>query len=418
MAVMAYLPEVTLARWNALLARVRRSVPFYRERLGSDRPLESLEQVTELPFTEKTDFRDQYPFGMFAVPPEQVIRLHMSSGTTGRPVVTGYTRGDLALWAECMRRVLRYCTVNETDVLQNAYGYGLFTGGLGFHLGAESLGCTVIPTSSGVTARQAMLIRDFGTTVLTCTPSYALVLAEALRREGGGPTRLRAGIFGAEPWTEAMRGQIEAALGLRAYDVYGLTELGGPGVAIECSRQDGLHIFEDHFYPEVIDPVSGRGLPAGTPGELVLTSLRREASPVIRYRTRDRTVLDDTPCPCGSRFRRMRKITGRTDDMLIIRGENVFPSQIEEVLLGIPGLTGNYQLVVDRGQSRLDSLEVLVEHAPGIDEDEHSHPLLRLRAEAEVRERLGLNVSVLVLPPFSLPRSEGKAVRIIDRRQQ
>jgi phenylacetate-CoA ligase len=402
----------TLTRWNATLERARAHVPLYRDRLP-DGPLASLDQVADLPFTTKEDFRAGYPFALFAVPAERVARVHMSSGTTGKPIVTGYTRADLDGWAERMARVLAAAEVGPGDVLQNAFGYGLFTGGLGFHLGAERTGCLVVPTSSGVTQRQVMLLRDLGTTVLACTPSYALVLAEAVAEQGArADLRLRAGFFGAEPWTDGMRGEIERGLGLEAFDNYGLTELGGPGVAVECRRHDGLHVFEDHYYPEVVDPETGRPLPAGRPGELVLTSLTREASPVIRYRTRDRTVLVDEPCACGSPFRRMRKIHGRTDDMLVVRGENVFPSQIEDILLGVEGLTGNYQLVVDRESHHLDTLQVRIESRADAD-----HVGLRERAEARVKETIGLSVSVMVLAPGALPRSEGKARRVIDLRE-
>jgi phenylacetate-CoA ligase len=402
----------TLARWNATLERARAHVPLYRDRLPEG-PLASLAQVADLPFTTKEDFRAGYPFALFAVPAEQVVRLHMSSGTTGRPIVTGYTRADLDGWAERMAGVLAAADVGPGDVLQNAFGYGLFTGGLGFHLGAERAGCVVVPTSSGVTQRQVMLLRDLGTTVLCCTPSYALVLAEAIaEQDARADLRLRAGFFGAEPWTDGMRGEIERGLGLEAFDNYGLTELGGPGVAVECRRHDGLHVFEDHYHAEVIDPETGRPLPAGEAGELVLTSLTREASPVIRYRTRDRTVLVDEPCACGSPFRRMRKIHGRTDDMLVVRGENVFPSQIEDILLGVEGLTGNYQLVVDRESHHLDTLQVRIESRADAD-----HVGLRERAEARVKETIGLSVSVMVLAPGALPRSEGKARRVIDLRE-
>jgi phenylacetate-CoA ligase len=401
-----------LDRWNRLLDRARERVPFYRARLPAGR-LTSLGEVSGLPFTTKDDFRAGYPFGLFAVPPELVLRVHMSSGTTGRPVVTGYTRGDLQAWGECMARVLGAAGVGESDVVQNAYGYGLFTGGLGFHLGAERLGCLVIPTSSGVTQRQVMVMRDLGSTVLACTPSYALVLAEAVAAAGARmDLRLRAGFFGAEPWSEGMRRQIEAGLGVEAFDVYGLTELGGPGVAVECGEHQGLHVFQDHFYPEVVDPQSGVPLPPGEEGELVLTSLLREASPVVRYRTRDRTVLLDAPCRCGSEHRRILKLRGRTDDMLVVRGENVFPSQIEEVLLGLEGLSGNYQLVVDRQAGQLDSLEVRIEGRPG-----GNRAGLARRAEDRMRDTIGLGVKVTVLAPDSLPRSEGKAKRVVDLRE-
>ncbi len=408
---MAIVEAEAVGRWNSLIERARERVPFYRDRLPAS-GLSSLAEVADLPFTTKEDFRANYPFGLFAEPLSAIVRVHMSSGTTGKPVVTGYTRGDLELWSECMERVLRAGAVSPADVLQNAYGYGLFTGGLGFHIGAERIGCTVVPTSSGVTQRQVMLLADLGTTVLTCTPSYALVLAEAIENEAvRDRVRLRAGFFGAEPWTDGMRQEIERGLGLEAFDLYGLTELGGPGVAVECDRHDGMHIFEDQFFAEAVDAVSGRPVPAGQPGELVLTSLRREASPVIRYRTRDRTVLIEDPCLCGSPFRRMRKIHGRTDDMLIVRGENVFPSQIEEILLAVPGLTANYQLVVDRQAHRLDTLQVRVESREGT-----AQVGLRQSAEQLIRDTIGLTVPVTVLAPGVIPRSEGKARRVIDLR--
>ncbi|HEY8761103.1 MAG TPA: AMP-binding protein, partial [Candidatus Dormibacteraeota bacterium] len=301
----------------------------------------------------------------------------------------------------------------EHDVMQNAYGYGLFTGGLGFHIGAERVGCTVVPTSSGVTARQVMLMQDLGTTVLACTPSYALVLAEALKEEVVRlRLKLRVGFFGAEPWTEGMRRQIEAGLGLEAFDVYGLTELGGPGVAIECREHDGLHLFEDHFLAETVDPETGRPVPSGQEGELVLTSLTRRATPIVRYRTRDRVVLIDEPCACGSPFRRISKLRGRTDDMLIVRGVNIFPSMVEEILLSIAGLTGNYQIVVDRTQKRHDAMQVLVEAEPGTHKEHLGHA-----AQERIKELIGLTVDVTVLAGGVLPRSEGKAKRVVDRRE-
>ena len=401
----------TLERLNRLLDRLRERVPFYRERLP-DRSLDALEQLAELPLTTKDDFRDNYPYGMLAVPLAEVIRVHASSGTTGRPVITGYTRADLDQWGECMERVYRAGDVGPGDVVQNAYGYGLFTGGLGFHIGAERIGCTVVPTSSGVTQRQVWLMADLGTTVLTCTPSYALVLAEAIAAEERRPLlKLRVGFFGAEPWSDGMRRQIQYGLGLEAFDIYGLTELGGPGVAVECHEHNGLHISEDHYYAETVDPETGAPVPRGEPGELVLTSLRREASPVLRYRTRDRTVLTEEPCPCGSPFVRMLKVHGRTDDMIVVRGENVFPSQIEAILLAIDGLSANYQIVVDREAKQLDSVEVVVEAAPHTD-----HDALQQLAEQRIRETIGLRAEVNVLPPGVLPRSEGKAKRVIDRR--
>ena len=404
--------QTTLDKLNALLVYLRERVPFYAARLPPQ-PLTRLEQLAEIPFTLKDDFRDNYPFGLFAVPLDDVVRLHMSSGTTGKPVVIGYTRDDLEIWGDCMERVLRMGAVTDHDVMQNAYGYGLFTGGLGFHIGAERIGCTVVPTSSGVTARQVMLMQDLGTTVLTCTPSYALVLAEALKAEVVRQRlKLRVGFFGAEPWTEGMRRQIEGGLGLEAFDVYGLTELGGPGVAVECTEHDGLHVFEDHFLVETVDTDSGRPVALGVEGELVITSLTRRASPIVRYRTRDRVVLIDEPCACGSPFRRISKLRGRTDDMLIVRGVNVFPSMVEEILLAVPGLTGNYQIVVDRTQKRHDAMQVLVEAEPGTNK-EH----LGQTAQERIKELIGLTVEVTVLAGGVLPRSEGKAKRVVDRRE-
>jgi phenylacetate-CoA ligase len=404
--------QTTLDKLNSLLAYLRERVAFYAERLP-EQPLKSVEQLAEVPFTVKDDFRDNYPFGLFATPQEEVVRLHMSSGTTGRPVVTGYTRDDLLIWGECMERVLRMGDVNSHDVLQNAYGYGLFTGGLGFHIGAERIGCTVVPTSSGVTARQVMLMQDLGATVLTCTPSYALVLAEALKEEKVRQRlKLRVGFFGAEPWTEGMRRQIEGALGLEAFDIYGLTELGGPGVAVECQEHDGLHVFEDHFLAETVDPETGRPVPAGVEGELVLTSLTRRATPVVRYRTRDRVVLNPEQCACGSPFHRISKLRGRTDDMLIVRGVNVFPSTVEEILLAVPGLTANYQIVVDRTQKRHDAMQVLVEAEAGMNKEQLGHT-----AQERIKELIGLTVDVTVLAGGVLPRSEGKARRVVDRRE-
>lgn len=409
---MAIAESTTVDRVNAVFAYLRERVPFYGERLP-EAPLRSLAELAEVPFTGKEDFRDTYPLGLLAVPLDEVVRLHMSSGTTGKPVITAYTRADLDLWADCMERVLRMGDVTEHDVVQNAYGYGLFTGGMGFHIGAERIGCTVVPTSSGVTARQVMLMQDLGTTVLACTPSYALVLAEALAEEKVRQRlKLRVGFFGAEPWTEGMRRQIEGGLGLEAFDIFGLTELGGPGVAVECREHDGLHVFEDHFLAETVDPETGAPVAPGTEGELVLTSLTRRASPVVRYRTRDRVVILDEPCPCGNPFRRISKPRGRTDDMLIVRGVNVFPSTVEEILLAIPGLTGNYQIVVDRTSRRHDAMQVLVEAESGTSRD-----LLAQAAQERIKELIGLTVEVTVLTGGVLPRSEGKANRVVDRRE-
>jgi phenylacetate-CoA ligase len=402
----------SVERLNELLYRLRGRVPFYADRIG-DRPLRSIQEFAELPFTTKDDFRATYPFGLFAVPMEQVVRLHMSSGTTGKPVIVGYTARDVGDWAGSMAAILASAGVSSTDVIQNAFPYGLFTGGMGYQLGAERLGVTVVPAGTGVTHRQVMLIEDLGVTVLACAPSYALVLAEAIAREKvRHKLKLRIGFFGAEPWSEGMRHQIEYGLGLEPYDVYGLTELGGPGVAAECREHNGLHVLEEHFYAEVIDPTTGRPMPEGTEGELVLTSLRREATPVLRYRTRDRSYIVSEPCPCGNPARRIRKVSGRTDDMLLIHGGNVFPSQIEAILLQVDGLTGNYQIVVDRQAKQMDTLQVLVESADGADPD-----VLRKTAEEQIRETVGIACTVTVLGAGILPRFEDRANRVIDRRR-
>ncbi|MHB0871417.1 MAG: phenylacetate--CoA ligase family protein, partial [Chloroflexota bacterium] len=337
----AEMEALQLERLQRKVREVYEKVPFYRralrERKVGPGDIRSLEDLAKLPFTGKTDFRDNYPFGLLAVPLKEVVRIHGSSGTTGKPTVVGYTRADIDLWSEVMARTLAIGGVTDEDVVQNAYGYGLFTGGLGFHYGAERLGATVIPISGGNTKRQIMLIQDMGSTVITCTPSYSLFLAETARQMGVDPRDLplRVGFFGAEPWSYRMREEIEAELGITALDVYGLSEIIGPGVAQECPHKRGLHIFEDHFLPEVVDPETGEPLPDGHRGELVFTTLTKEALPVLRYRTRDITSLHREPCPCGRTLVRMDKVTGRTDDMLIVRGINVFPSQIEAVLLEV-----------------------------------------------------------------------------------
>jgi phenylacetate-CoA ligase len=403
---------LALGRLNDLIERLRSRVPFYARRIG-DRRIRSLEDFAELPLTTRDDFRATYPYGLFAVPMERVVRLHMSSGTTGKPVIVGYTARDVADWAESMARILSVAGVTSSDVIQNAFPYGLFTGGSGYQLGAERLGVTVVPTGTGVTQRQVMLIEDLGVTVLACAPSYALVLAEAIAREKvRTKLKLRIGFFGAEPWSDGMRHQIEYGLGLEPYDVYGLTELGGPGVAAECREHDGLHVLEDYFFAEVIDPGSGQVVTDGVEGELVITSLRREATPVLRYRTRDRSALVSKPCACGNPARRIRKVSGRTDDLLMLNGGNVFPSQIEAILLGVEGLTGNYQLVVDRQAKQLDTLQVLVEAADGAD----PHQLKRFAGE-RIRETIGIEAAVTVLGAGILPRFEDRASRVVDRRK-
>ena len=377
--------------------------------------LKELSDLKLFPFTAKVDLRDNDPFGMFAVPREQVSRIHASSGTTGRPTVVGYTASDIDTWANLMARSLRAGGVRSTDRVHVAYGYGLFTGGLGAHYGAERLGCTVIPMSGGMTERQIQLIADFEPDAIMVTPSYMLTIVDAMQRAGIDPrvTSLRTGIFGAEPWTEQMRTELEALLDMDAVDIYGLSEVMGPGVAQECvDTKDGLHIWEDHFYPEIVDPISGEVLPDGEEGELVFTSLTNEAMPVVRYRTRDLTRL--LPGTARS-MRRMQKVTGRTDDMIILRGVNLFPTQIEELILGVDGLSAQFQCVLDR-PDRLDQLTVRVEARPDLAAE------LRVRAGAtlteQIKNRIGVSVLVEVLEPDSIERSVGKARRLLDHRHR
>jgi phenylacetate-CoA ligase len=411
-------------RLRSLVDRIRGNVPFYREQLKhvSSGDIHSLDALSELPFTYKTTLRENYPFGLFAVPKREVVRIHASSGTTGKPTVVGYTRNDLALWGEVMGRSLRAGGVTEDDVVHNAYGYGLFTGGLGFGLGAETVGASTVPVSSGNTARQLMLLEDFGATVLCATPSYALVLAEAAEHEGidiRSRFRLRVGFFGAEPWTEAMREELQGRLGLEAFDVYGLSEVMGPGVAIECREHRGLHIQEDHFLPEVIDPETGKIIAGDGEGELVFTTLTKEALPLLRYRTRDRVRLTREPCACGRTTARMSKVQGRTDDMLIVRGVNVFPSQIEEALLGVPGLAPQYLILVDRGKDHMDELEVLVEPTEESERrGEFALKELQKRAQERVESILGIRARIRVVSRKEIERSQGKAARVIDRREK
>ncbi|MDR7483292.1 MAG: phenylacetate--CoA ligase [Armatimonadota bacterium] len=404
-------------RLRQVVARVWARVPFYRERLAAagltPEEVRGIADLPRLPFTTKADLRRLYPFGHFACPPEEVVELHCSSGTTGYPTATGYTRADLDVWAEVMARSLTAAGVRPGDLIQNAYGYGLFTGGLGFHYGALRLGARVLPTSTGNTARQVRLLREFGATALACTPSYALHLAEVVEESTGGPLRLRCGLFGAEPWCEETRAEIERRLGLRAADFYGLSEVIGPGVAAECEARAGLHVHEDHFLPEVIDPATGTPLPPGQRGELVLTTLTREATPLLRYRTGDIAALVPEPCVCGRTHVRMTRVAGRIDDMLVIRGVNVFPSEVETVLGSLPDLAPQYQLVVDRARG-LDVLEVQVEARA--DTSPAHYRALAERLRQALRDALGLAAAVTVLPPRQLPRSDGKAVRVVDRR--
>jgi len=431
------LRALQLERLQQTARRVYERVPFYRAALDKQglKPadIRSLEDIRKLPFTRKADFRDTYPTGLFAVPMNQVIRIHASSGTTGKPIIAGYTRADINMWAETCARCLASAGAVPGDTFQNAYGYGLFTGGLGFHYGGELMGLTVIPVSGGNTERQILLIQDLKPQILTCTPSYALTIAETIRTMGidAANLGLKAAVLGAEPWTEEMRKEIEAKLHLKAVNIYGLTEVIGPGVSCECVEvQDGAHVYEDHFYPEVIDPNTGEVLPHGTRGELVFTSLTKEALPVLRYRTGDIASLDASPCACGRTSVRMSRIVGRTDDMLIIRGVNVFPSQIETALMRIPGLSPHYQLVVTR-EKTLDELEVRVEVSPEIfrqiggeilvdevHQADHAVHELRRRIAERLRGALNLNTTVTLLPPGGAPRSEGgKLKRVVDKRK-
>jgi phenylacetate-CoA ligase len=411
-------------RLRDLADRVYSTVPFYRRKLDAAgfRPgdVRRLDDLARLPFTTKEDLRETYPFGLFAVPMERVVRIHASSGTTGKPTVVGYTRRDIELWAELMARTLSCGGTTRGDVVHNAYGYGLFTGGLGAHYGAEKIGAAVIPVSGGNTKRQILLMQDFGSTILLCTPSYALNLAEVMAEEGVDPgtLKLRCGLFGAEPWTESMRREIERKLGISALDIYGLSEVIGPGVASECIEDKrGLHIFEDHFLPEIIDPATGAALPAGEAGELVFTTVTKEAFPVLRYRTRDISRLSREPCPCGRTLVRMERISGRTDDMLVIRGVNVFPSQIESVLMTVKGVEPHYQLIVSR-DGALDELEVQVEVGDAIFTDEiKGLEALSRKIEREIKDLLGVSCRVKLVEPKTIRRSEGKAKRVIDKRK-
>jgi phenylacetate-CoA ligase len=417
-----------LERFRAAVAWAGERVPFYRNALAEagveSSTLKSLEDLERLPFTRKTHLREHYPWGLFAVPQSQLARIHASSGTKGKPTVVGYTRGDLEIWREVMARSLAAGGAEPGQLIQIAYGYGLFTGGLGFHDGAEHMGLTVVPVSSGNTLRQILLLQDFRPQGLACTPSFALHIGETMREQGVDPRSvgLRYGLLGAEPWTEGLRRQIEALWGIHAVDFYGLSEIIGPGVATECAEgRDGLHVNEDHFLPEVVDPGTGEPLPAGAEGELVLTCLTKRAMPILRYRTGDVTRLDFEPCRCGRTTVRMARIKGRTDDMLVIKGVNVYPSQLEAALLTLPDLAPHYQLVVDRRHS-FPTIEVHVEPADervrawgGFDSARPEVVALSLRVGELLRAHLGLNPEVAIVPPKTIPRSEGKAVRVVER---
>ncbi len=398
-------------------------VAFHRERLGGVE-VRRLDDLARLPFVRKTDLRDHYPVGLFAVELGEVARLHASSGTKGKPTIVGYTAGDLETWREVMARVMTAAGARRGDLLQIAFGYGLFTGGLGFHDGAERIGMTVVPVSSGNTARHRLLLQDLAPAGICGTPSFVLHIAESLAAEGGNARALglRYGMFGAEPWTEGMRASLERALGCPAYDIYGLSEIIGPGVAGECEVRDGLHVQDDHFLPEVIDPATEQVVGPGREGELVLTTLTKRALPLVRYRTGDITTLTDAPCPCGRTSMRMARVRGRSDDMLVIKGVNLYPSEVEGTLLAIEELVPHYQLVVDR-RPTLATLEVHVEPAPALVERcggfDAAHPVivgLRQRVAERLRKALGLSIQLTIVAPQSIPRSEGKAVRVIERR--
>ena len=418
------LEAIVFRRLEATLKRVYANVPFYRKKFAENNitpsDIQSLDDLKRIPFTTKEDLRKNYPFGMFAVPMDHVVRIHASSGTTGQPTVVGYTARDVDTWAGLMARSLAAGGATRGDMIHNAYGYGLFTGGLGIHYGAEKLGASVIPVSGGNTKRQIVIMKDFGPTILTATPSYALHLAEVAEETGVSfeDFNFKYGIFGAEPWSEKMREEIERKLNLTAVDIYGLSEVIGPGVAIECyEAKKGLHIFEDHFIPEIINPETGDVLPCGEIGELVFTSITKEAFPVIRYRTRDITSLNPEPCKCGRTHVRMNRVSGRTDDMLIIRGVNVFPSQIESILMDMDDVEPHYQLVVDR-EGNLDTLTVMLEVGERVFSDEVRHlQNMERKIAKNIKEYLGVSARVKLVEPKTIARSEGKAVRVVDKRK-
>ncbi len=410
-------------RLRSTVDRVYRNVPMYRERMQKSgltpNDIRSVEDLKKLPFTEKNDLRDHYPFGLLATPKREIVRIHGSSGTTGKPVVSGQTAYDVEIWTELMARSLASAGTTQNDVVQVSYGYGLFTGGLGAHQGGSHIGAMVVPMSSGNTERQIMVMQDLGVTVLCCTPSYALYLGETIH-DMGIPLknfRLRAGVLGAEPWTDEMRNKIEELLGIQALNVYGLTEMCGPGVAMECPTKQGMHVAEDHIIPEIIDAETGEVLPYGTIGELVFTTITKEGMPLIRYRTHDICRLNDEKCECGRTHIRMDRIMGRTDDMLVIRGVNVFPSQVESVLVGISGILPHYLLVVDRVHST-DTLEIQVEVSEEIFSDKVSVlEALGNQIHEKIKSVLGLSAKIRLVAPRTIPRSEGKAKRILDKRK-
>lgn len=418
------LEALQLERLQSLLIRVYENVAHYRRSFddaGFDpRSLTSLEDLSRVPFTVKDDLRAAYPYGMFAVPLKDIVRVHSSSGTTGQITVVGYTSGDIARWADLMARSFSGAGATDEDIIQVTYGYGLFTGGLGAHYGSERLGALTIPVSGGNTKRQVQILKDFNVTVLACTPSYAMRIAETAREMGIDPISLplRVGVLGAEPWSDQMRRQIESELGIKAVDIYGLSEIMGPGVACECTEQNGLHVFEDHFLIEVVDPDTLQPVPDGETGEVVFTTLTKEGIPLIRYRTRDISRIIPGGCACGSTMRRMQRVTGRSDDMLIIRGVNVYPSQIEQVLLGIENVAPHYQVVLTK-RGAMDYVEVHVEVAPEFAFDEvRELEGLQRKVKAEIESVLAVSIAVKLVEPKSIERSEGKAKRVIDMRNE
>ncbi|MBR2719817.1 MAG: phenylacetate--CoA ligase [Lentisphaeria bacterium] len=418
------LRKVQLTRLQKIVRHAYDNVEFFRNRMNENgvkpEDIKTLEDIQKLPFSKKIDLRDTYPFGLCAVPMSEVVRLHASSGTTGKPIVVAYTQDDLDVWAEVMKRGLAGCGLTRNDIVQVAYGYGLFTGGLGAHCGCEALGATVVPASVGNTQRQVMLMRDFGVNGICCTPSYFLHLIEQAKLSGIDMRDLpiRVGVFGAEPWSQGMREQLEKGAGIEAFDIYGLSEIIGPGVAIECTEHEGMHIFEDHFYPEIIDPDTGKVLPDGEFGELVLTTLSKYAMPMIRYRTRDLTRIIAEPCKCGRTIRRIDRISARSDDMFIIRGVNVFPSQIESALLTVPGVSANY-LIILTTENGMDNIELNVEISPEVFSDQVKvlEDLQRKIVKA-VESVIGLRIRIKLVAPQTIARSEGKAKRVLDQRQK
>lgn len=416
------LEKLQLKRLQEVVKRAYENVPYYKKRFDDEgikpEDIKTLDDIQKLPLTTKDDLRAAYPFGMFAVPRQEIVEVHTSSGTTGKPTVSGYTRQDLEIWSEVMARGLTMFGLNEDDLIQNTHGYGLFTGGFGVHYGAQKIGATVIPISTGQTRRQIEIMKDFGTTVLIVTPSYGLYLAEVAEEEGlkQEDLNLKSIGFGAEMWTEEMRQELQKRFNAPAYNIYGLTEIMGPGVALECSEQDGLHVMEDHFYPEIIDSETMDVLEDGEKGELVITTLSRHGMPIIRFRTKDVTSLRRGKCACGRTHVKMERITGRTDDMLKIRGVAVFPSQIEKALLKMDGIEPHYQIIVTRPQ-HLDEMEVQVETSPKLFSDEVKELVgIKKKIENYIHNEIGLRVTVTLVEPKTLPRSEGKAVRVIDKR--